>query len=285
MSVLCILVAIGLVFAGIMLVMLRGGLTRKRVQRPSCGACGYSVEGLPTFICPECGCDLRTVGIRTPSTRVPIAAGFLWGTAWTVLLPISAFLITTILVFAGAWPTNYVHNESSYLRPKSGNYVQLQMHATADRLVWGARRVGPPTGMPTTNVTLRWVLHNQAQPTEVDWRPADRVIIAVRNGDPNAVGHTLDADWLVGWYAQLALDPNLPANDREIDAVVKLTQAGAMAVPQADPNVFGSTTSTWNQNSDPYGLPYILGFWFVAWLAGLIWIIRANRRRLPADAA
>lgn len=30
---------------------------------PSCGNCGYGVQGLPTFTCPECGSDLRQVGI------------------------------------------------------------------------------------------------------------------------------------------------------------------------------------------------------------------------------
>jgi len=30
---------------------------------PLCGNCGYNVRGLTTFICPECGQDLRDVGI------------------------------------------------------------------------------------------------------------------------------------------------------------------------------------------------------------------------------
>ena len=33
---------------------------------PSCRACGYAVKGLPSFTCPECGSDLREVGIDTP---------------------------------------------------------------------------------------------------------------------------------------------------------------------------------------------------------------------------
>ena|SRR5690242_16377075 len=38
----------------------------RRVEMPCCRACGYAVKGLPTFICPECGSDLREVGIATP---------------------------------------------------------------------------------------------------------------------------------------------------------------------------------------------------------------------------
>jgi len=33
---------------------------------PKCGQCGYSVTGLTTMVCPECGSDLREVGIVPP---------------------------------------------------------------------------------------------------------------------------------------------------------------------------------------------------------------------------
>ena len=32
----------------------------------SCGACGYAVRGLEALNCPECGADLRVVGINRP---------------------------------------------------------------------------------------------------------------------------------------------------------------------------------------------------------------------------
>ena len=35
----------------------------------TCGKCGYVVTTLPTFTCPECGSDLREVGIVSPLTR------------------------------------------------------------------------------------------------------------------------------------------------------------------------------------------------------------------------
>lgn len=40
-----------------------------KVREPSCRACGYPVKGLPSFTCPECGSDLREVGIDTPGAR------------------------------------------------------------------------------------------------------------------------------------------------------------------------------------------------------------------------
>src|ERR1700710_2036262 len=38
---------------------------RGRAAQSACGHCGYDVRGLPTFTCPECGSDLRQVGIRS----------------------------------------------------------------------------------------------------------------------------------------------------------------------------------------------------------------------------
>ena len=55
-----------------------------KVTEPSCRACGYAVKGLPSFTCPECGSDLREVGIDTPGAgqellRRAKAAGALIG--------------------------------------------------------------------------------------------------------------------------------------------------------------------------------------------------------------
>ena len=34
----------------------------------NCGQCGYAARGLESFECPECGADLREVGIVPPRT-------------------------------------------------------------------------------------------------------------------------------------------------------------------------------------------------------------------------
>lgn len=42
---------------------------RRRVSAPVCGKCSYEVRGLPSFVCPECGSDLREVGIAVGNRR------------------------------------------------------------------------------------------------------------------------------------------------------------------------------------------------------------------------
>jgi hypothetical protein len=81
-----LLFGIGLV---VVAVTLGGRRAPGRVAQPSCGRCGYAVEGLETLRCPECGGDFRAVGIRTPEmtgltpqTRVKLLV-----LAWTIIVP------------------------------------------------------------------------------------------------------------------------------------------------------------------------------------------------------
>jgi class 3 adenylate cyclase len=51
---------------------LRRRVWPSRSAESTCGHCGYVVTGLPTFACPECGSDLRDVGITKGR---PLAGG------------------------------------------------------------------------------------------------------------------------------------------------------------------------------------------------------------------
>jgi len=74
-------------------------LGRQKVRVPSCGSCGYAVRALEVMTCPECGSDLREVGIITPrSTEVrPIAFVALW----TLLFVFPGMLIGGLLLHNG----------------------------------------------------------------------------------------------------------------------------------------------------------------------------------------
>lgn len=62
---------------------------------PVCGACRYPVRGLSTFTCPECGADLRDVGIiKTGASN----GGLRWTiTAWTIMWAALTFLTIPML--------------------------------------------------------------------------------------------------------------------------------------------------------------------------------------------
>jgi len=62
-----IVILLALIAAGITLIVL--GLVGRRPRLADggvCGQCGYSVKGLSALNCPECGSDLREVGIERP---------------------------------------------------------------------------------------------------------------------------------------------------------------------------------------------------------------------------
>src|SRR5882757_2082183 len=80
------IVLILLFFGGIGAILMFWVRRRGRVPRSvesTCGHCGYAVTGLPTFVCPECGSDLREVGIHkgSKSAKRAAAAGEMRATA------------------------------------------------------------------------------------------------------------------------------------------------------------------------------------------------------------
>lgn len=63
-----VLLLLGVLAVPLLIIAARRRMRSRGATEPSCGQCGYAVRGLTTFTCPECGADLREVGIRTPST-------------------------------------------------------------------------------------------------------------------------------------------------------------------------------------------------------------------------
>lgn len=73
-------------------------LWRRSSGEPGCGRCGYAVRGLSTFNCPECGSDLREVGINIAAADRGAAhrRQLYWRLlAWTIVW----FVLTLILAW------------------------------------------------------------------------------------------------------------------------------------------------------------------------------------------
>ncbi len=61
-------IAVGAVISYVVFLAWRRGRYRK-IREPVCGRCGYIVRGVAELKCPECGEDLREVGIIAPGRR------------------------------------------------------------------------------------------------------------------------------------------------------------------------------------------------------------------------
>lgn len=93
------------------IVLVRGFVRRKDrlalPDEPTCGKCGYIVRGLSSSICPECGSDLRIVGVIPPNTPRPPSA-FDRCLNWTITLTVIAFSLSNVASDEFA-PMTYTH--------------------------------------------------------------------------------------------------------------------------------------------------------------------------------
>jgi hypothetical protein len=105
---------------------------------PACGGCGYAVADLTTFTCPECGGDLREIGISTPSNeakRRGSLAGALLG--WTFLCFIGGYVAIQVIAMTGIFtspstPSRTLYDWSQGLTPESGAFRSFAVTVSAD---------------------------------------------------------------------------------------------------------------------------------------------------------
>jgi hypothetical protein len=87
-ELLIVVLVLGALIVGITL-WATGG-SSKGTGEMSCGGCGYAVRGLEALNCPECGADLRMVGINRPKSGAARNVGIAL-TIGTLLLLLTCF--------------------------------------------------------------------------------------------------------------------------------------------------------------------------------------------------
>ncbi len=186
-------------------------IKRRRAQGAgTCGKCGYNVTGLPTFICPECGSDLRDVGINQgggsgAGSLKPSRTAMVLGlelTVWTLLYgalygfigarsypsnPVSAAgrKLEYGLVDAYLWPYEGKSTHSVTLTPSSGGYRAMTVTEHREALFKGWRHApivnwsgnGPSAGLSEFTLTLDFEpadspVPRPAKPTQFHVDPA-----------------------------------------------------------------------------------------------------------------
>ena len=250
---------------------------------PSCGKCGYVVQGLPTFTCPECGSDLREAGIITSTQRRPFGP-LARASLWTLILPVPALLFT-VLAAMTILPTRVTRNETwDLVGPASGAYGGLRVLAKGDMLSWPSQPATPAL----TQISFEWAAGDPPRvgPLAVDlqtkgyrYQKADHTRVAGESG--------CDAGVIRDWLRENGVDVTSAGVEAEINALAGIVTAGNLnAIPSA---VFASASkSAGGGYISPGGDPrLLLGFWLVVWLIGLWFCIRRRRGAAaqPAEAA
>ncbi|MEM9252389.1 MAG: hypothetical protein AAGB29_08580 [Planctomycetota bacterium] len=261
------------------------GFTAKLAESATCGSCGAGVRGIGTFECPECGADLREVGIVTPQGRRAVSlVAFALG--WT-LLP----LVPALVAFAMLLATGPTHTSSNF---------RVTITDGPQRLVVSGRFVGAVTGgistqsssstansRRTATTTLGLPLSPTAVPERLDVRVETPSGMTAMAYDPVAAAFVASGHAGLSGSPQLAL-PIAPAevsavlppaaagqptlNDDQVAGLATLLNGVAAGQPSIAVSGWGgSASSAFGSSSNPplwyvatliavFGLIYIAGY-------------------------
>lgn len=262
-----LLLSIGCIIGIVILFWL--ALRRPAVREPACGHCGYHVEGLETMSCPECGSDLRKVGIETPKGRMMHPGVFV--IAWTLLLILPFITIFAIAMSVG--PRRTVVTATFGLTSSTGAMPQIHIDQRLEgRAVGRGVSVTSATantvsrdGTTTSTMTFPSIAGSSVQTSTIDIRTAEDAV----QFRPSRL--TLDRDSAAIAPEQLAVifgdaPPDAPDDAVELAALIN-------ALAQGDPG-FTSTRFTIGGRNTVNNVSTVPG-WYVPTLIALGAVIYA----------
>jgi hypothetical protein len=255
----------------------------QRRAEPVCGRCGYCVRGISQLTCPECGSDLREVGILAPNMRVPLPR-FVWAILWTlvlpaVALPISLLLLATVLPFA-------IKQKSTRQIVCQAPYLNITLALDAEGWASKPAIMGPASFQPDRFTLLKsgravtTFLETHIARGDYYYWSSSGAYVSQSSGFNGAV----IANWL-GSSGANAGDPKVRAVCDQIFKVISQMHqgTGGASTPLLDAggNQVGvaKPTSFWVVHDEPN--PILIGvlsfFWLVIYSYGLVIIFRRRR--------
>lgn len=247
----------------VLLVILIMRRRSRHVGEPACGKCGYAVRGLPTFTCPECGSDLREVGIvaQGQSSMSPAMRGWLLVLVWTLILPIPAFLVTA-LIGQAAPRLDSTTARKTLDDPRSNAYRRIELVQC---------RVKQDTSVISNDLTIM-LLPSQGEflELEVD-AEARRYAYRRKSGEKVQADSVLDVKVILDWMAQAGIDienQQVKSEAAELASMIQAASAGLVSdLPQRQFSSGGASSSSYI--GPPRWVPVVAAvFWLAVWLLG-----------------
>lgn len=255
----------------------------KPVRVPACGNCGYPVAGLNQLTCPECGADLRIVGIVTPDQRRPRSIfGAVIG--WTLAMLVLGFVFSIAASTLGPQVnTRFYSVQANDL----GTPLRLALHIEGQHrsVTWSSRSVGRMPGFtppPDWPVTLRITSNtpNNAGALRLHDDGRYRLLATGRAGDA-----LTSRGAVLAWLGEHGLDPT----DVDVTEYARRADANAAAFIANNqlPYTGGGTGGGTAVGARPHAANYIVGLGvpFAVWLAGAVIIRRRDKRTVLPDPA
>lgn len=251
---------------------------------PVCGGCGYSVIGLNSLTCPECGSDLRRVGIvsaKRPRITLQMIAAML---SLSLAIVLMNGLLTPKLI--EQLPTRRTISIAKTVQPPPSNAYAKAVVAGSG--AWLNQSV---KDLP---VTITMTLNSGATTTINVDTPAG----SVRYIDPvsrASVHDELTSRALLEWMRKAGVDVDLPGVQAHASGLALLAQQVSRSL-RFTPNLGdfnGGWTITGVDKHAPLGNTSIRAiykassltqkefnyFWEALWALGIGWAYRAGRPR------
>ena len=246
---------VGVVFW--LVLALRG---RGRRIDPACGHCGYRTQGLSSFICPECGSDLREVGIVT--WQRPYRPMKIWQALalWLLLSPFAAGAISWVAVEAVS-PESKLDFQTVRLNPDRLVALSvLEFYRDQELRRWPWRSTFAPVNPATftaagPGLPCLWITGGSTDPQRDNAGPTD-VDYVVRNIE--RAGVTADAQSI----------------RKEAERIVAVLNEAVRTgdLPGAVTAHYGPGAQAWRA---PQPVRQVWGIGVVQAVAALLWVLGA----------
>jgi hypothetical protein len=193
---------------------------------PTCGKCAYIVLGIEGWICPECGSDLREVGIIPPggARRMNNGARLL---VWTLIVFPPLLLLGSILsrAIGPRWASSQQQRVIFVQSPTLFTTIRAQLDGR--KLVWG--RPGNNSAVPYQTLTLTL---NSGKPTDRMTVELATMTGTFTDAAGKRVGGRFDAGLIAAWLGANGFAGSADLDERSADvltAVAEMTTASPRA--------------------------------------------------------
>jgi hypothetical protein len=242
---------------------------------PVCGQCGYCVRGITSLTCPECGSDLREVGIIAPNMRLPTSK-HVKALIWTFALPPAAFLISW-LALSTVLPFSVKHKMDRRITCGPA-YLKVALDAYAWEYPWQPGIMNNPPIHPSkvwlTDRNFNGLIETDLSSGAYHYWWGRGATVSQTSGFNGAA----IANWLSGMGANPA-DPNVRHICDQIYKAVNDMHLGSanLNVPLLDlsgmPAGAVTPATSWTVHDEPN--PVMIGVLALCWL--IIWIYGFRR--------
>ena len=187
-------------------------------EEPTCGFCGYIVRGIEGFVCPECGRDLREVGIIPPGGRRPMNNSVRLA-LWTIAVVPPVLLLAAILSRTIAPVRAFSQQQRVIFVQSPTLFTTVRAQVEGRKLVWG--RPASNAKIPLTTLTLTL---NTGKPTDhmtVDLATATGTFTDAAGA---AASGRFDAALIAAWLGANGFAGSVDLDERAGDVLIAVTE-------------------------------------------------------------